>query len=399
MRLSIEELESVKQKYGVDELWSWSKVNTAMTSMYEYFLKYILKLKEDRNDCAYGVMGGLCHSIIEDLYGGKIKYEDMIERFQDGWLTAIDLAGLKFDRNDAEKNESIAAKYKSNLEHFFQNHQTIQSNAVLEQFVTARIGDYVLQGYIDCLYKDADGCYNIVDWKTSTKYSGKKAEEMCGQLVVYAVGMNQAGVALDRIKVGWNFLKYAHIQYKQKNGAVKTKDVERAKIGESLLSNARLWLQEYGYGDNADDYLKILCDFNDISVLPEEVRRLYAVSDCYIRVPLTQNLIDKWMNTIVSTIQDVKSREADYHATKNDQVFYDSEDDVRTQSYYFATLCGYSPTLHLPYKRYLERLESEKNGESLFAGVGSESGDEAAITNKDILKNNDSLDLSWLDNV
>ena len=37
--------------------------------------------------------------------GKEIEYKDMIGEFADGWLTAIDIADLKFDRNDEEKNK------------------------------------------------------------------------------------------------------------------------------------------------------------------------------------------------------------------------------------------------------------------------------------------------------
>ena len=399
-RLTGEELRAVMKKYGVDELWSWSKVDTAITSMYEYFLKYVLRIKEDRTDCAYAPMGGICHSTIEDFYSGKIKHEDMIEQFSDGWITAIDIADLKFDRNDAEKNNSISGKYKMNLEHFFRTHKKIPYNVVLEKFMTAKIGDHVFQGYIDAIYKDADGNYHIVDWKTSTKYSGKTAEEKCGQLVVYAIGLNQAGVPMDKIKICWNFLKYVSIQYKQKNGVVKTREVERNKIGESLQSNAKVWLKEYGYADQMDDYLKLLLDANSIEVLPEEVQKMYTISDCYVYVPLTQALIDRWVNTIITTIADIKLREADYAETKNDKAFWDTDESVQAQSYYFATLCGYSPNLHLPYKAYLDKLDAMKSGANMFNGVGSGSEDEVPTTNKDIQQKSDgNVDLSWLDSI
>lgn len=398
-RLTSEELRTVMKKYGVDELWSWSKVDTAINSLYEYFLKYVLHKKEDRTDCAYATMGGICHSTIEDFYSDKIKFKGMIEQFNDGWMTAIEIADLKFDRNDAVKNSSIARKYKENLDHFFRTHNKILYKVVLEKFMTAKIGDYVFQGYIDAIYKDEDGNYNIVDWKTSTKYSGKTAEEKCGQLVVYAIGLNQAGVPMDKIKICWNFLKYVSIQYKQKNGVVKTREVERNKIGESLQSNAKIWLKEYGYADKMDDYLKLLLDTNSIEVLPEKVQEMYTISDCYVYVPLTNELVDRWTNTIITTIKDIKLREADYAETKNDKVFWDTDESVQSQSYYFATLCGYSPNLHLPYKAYLDKLDIAKNG-SIYNGVGSNSEDETPTTKKDIHQKSDgNVDLSWLDNI
>ena len=398
-RLTGDELKEVMKKYGVNEFWSWSKVDTAINSMYEYFLKYVLRIKEDRTDCAYAPMGGICHTTIEDFYSGKIKFEEMIEQFNDGWMTAIEIADLKFDRNDGTKNSNIATKYKENLDHFFKKHKKIPYNVVLEKFMTAKIGDNVFQGYVDAIYKDDDGNYHIVDWKTSTKYSGKTAEEKCGQLVVYAIGLNQAGVPMDKIRICWNFLKYVNIQYKQKNGVVKTREVERNKIGESLQSNAKVWLKEYGYAEQMDDYLKLLLDANSIEVLPEEVQKMYEISDCYVYVPLTQALIDRWVNTIITTITDVKLREKDYAETKNDRAFWDTDESVQAQSYYFATLCGYSPNLHLPYKAYLDKLDSMKSGSNMFNGVGSESDDEVTTTTKVIRNDGDDVDLSWLENL
>lgn len=397
-RLTSEQLQEVMKRYNVNELWSWSKVDTAINSMYEYFLKYVLHIKEDRTDCAYATMGGICHSTIEDFYSGKIKYEDMIEQFDDGWITAIDIADLKFDRNDAEKNGSISSKYKLNLEHFFKNHKKVPYNIVLEKFMTAKIGDHVFQGYIDAVYKDADDNYHIVDWKASTKYSGKTAEEKCGQLVVYAIGLNQAGVPMDKINICWNFLKYVSIKYQQKNGVIKTREVERSKIGESLQSNAKVWLKEFGYADQMDSYLKLLLDANSIEVLPEEVQKKYEISDCYTYVPLTQKLIDSWTNTIITTIADIKLRETDYKETGSEMCFWDTDESVEKNSFYFATLCGYSGNLHKPYGRYLERLEAQKNGSDLFGGIGSDLNDGIVTINKVISNNTkEDLDLSWLD--
>ena len=119
MRLNKEQLNKVKDKYGVDELYSWSKINCFLTSPYEYFLNYILHKKEDNANCAYAPLGSIIHQIIEDYYNGKIKYENMIEQFKDGWITIIDIADLKFDRNDEDKNNNIKEKYKEDLFHFF----------------------------------------------------------------------------------------------------------------------------------------------------------------------------------------------------------------------------------------------------------------------------------------
>lgn len=400
-RLTSEELQTLMKNEGVSRIWSWSKWNCFHTSPYEYFLKYILHKKEDRTDCIYTTTGGIAHDIMERRYTGKLPYEQMIDDFEDGWVTAFNIAEMKFDRNSPEKNDKISQKYYENLKHFFMNHTPLKYKPVIEQFVKAKIGDNLFQGYIDVCFKDDEGNFNILDWKTSSIYKGKKAENECGQLVVYAIGLNQQGVPMDKIRICWNFLKYVSIQYEQANGAVKTREVERCKIGESLQTNAKMWLKKLGYADQVDDYLKLLLDTNGIECLPKEVQEKYIISDCYVYVPLTDELINRWKETIISTINDIELREKDYEETQSDKAFWDTDESVEAQSYYFSTLCGYSPNLHLPYKEYLERTEKTKDGD-VFSGVGSSTVESSPVaqTNKVIhQKDTENMDLSWLDNI
>lgn len=400
-RLTSEELQTLMKNEGVSRIWSWSKWNCFHTSPYEYFLKYILHKKEDRTDCIYTTTGGIAHDIMERRYTGKLPYEQMIDDFEDGWVTAFNIAEMKFDRNSPEKNDKISQKYYENLKHFFMNHTPLKYKPVIEQFVKAKIGNNLFQGYIDVCFKDDEGNFNILDWKTSSIYKGKKAENECGQLVVYAIGLNQQGVPMDKIHICWNFLKYVSIQYEQANGAVKTREVERCKIGESLQTNAKMWLKKLGYADQVDDYLKLLLDTNGIECLPKEVQEKYIISDCYVYVPLTDELINRWKETIISTINDIELRENDYEETHSDKAFWDTDESVEAQSYYFSTLCGYSPNLHLPYKAYLERTEKAKDGD-VFSGVGSSTVESSPVaqTNKVIHhKDTENVDLSWLDNI
>lgn len=404
-RLTKEELEIVKQHYCVNELWSWSKLSTYMTSPFEYYLKYIAHAKEDRTDCVYAPMGTICHSTIEDFYSGKISHEKMLSQFEDGWITAIDIIDLKFDRNDEHKNKSIKSKYKENLVHFFKNHQKIPYKVILEQFMTAKVGNHVFQGYIDAYYKDEEENHYIIDWKTSTEYKGKDLDEKSGQLIVYAIGLHQRGIPYEKMKLGWNFLKYVTVTVSQKNGKTKERHIERRELGEALQSNAKVWLKEFGYANKIDDYLKQMLDTNGIDCLPEEVKAKYKITDCYVFLNDVEALVKKWETIIIDTIEDIKLREADYHETKNNKCFWDTDENIKSQSFYFATLSGYSPNLHLPYKAYLEKLEAATNGEDTFSGVGNTEETvrvSVKITN-DITKPNknnsiiDNVDLSWLD--
>ena len=141
-------------------------------------------------------------------------------------------------------------------------------------------------------------------------------------------------------------------------------------------------------------------DTNSIECLPDDIKEKYIISDCYVYVSLTDKLIDKWITEITITLKDIMLREEDYKETGNDKVFWDTEESIKAQSYYFATLCGYSPNLHLPYKAYLEKIEAAKDGKDTFSNVGTNHDDDDTTSievNKNKHKNIDNVDLSWLD--
>lgn len=394
-RKTREELAELMKKENVNRIWSWSRLNCFHNSPFEYYLKYIDKRQEDRQDCIYATTGTITHDILERLYSNQISFENMSEEFEDGWTTAFDIAQLKFDRNDEVRNQNIANKYYADLQHFFKHHKQINFPMQIEQFMCVKIDDNLLHGYIDACYKDSDGNYVILDWKTSTIYKGAKAENECGQLVLYAIALNKKGVPLDKIKIGWDFVKYVSVQYTLKKGDVKTREIERFEIGEKLQSNAKMWLKELGYEDELEDYLNLLKQTNSIECLPEDVQEKYVISDCFVEVPLTQSLIKKWVDYITTTINDIEYREDEYAKTRNIKIFWESEEDVKAQSYYFATLCGYSPSLHLPYQAYLNKLEQDKEDrDNMFSNVGKETIDSCSINQSSI---NDEDDLSWLD--
>ena len=88
-------------------------------------------------------------------------------------------------------------------------------------------------------------------------------------------------------------------------------------------------------------------------------------------------------------------REKQYKDTGDESVFWDDEENVKKESFYFATLCGYSANLHKPYAQYLDSLEKSQNRTNLFGGVGIDTMQEPIATTVEI---NDT-DLSWLDNI
>jgi hypothetical protein len=356
------ELETIKKKYNVDTLWSWSKYNTYKNSCYEFYLKYIKKIKEDRQDGIYAVSGGMCHDIIEKLYSNQIKYEEMLQEYESSLLD-FNLAELKYNRTDDDKNDKIAQKYEYCIKHFFRNHIRINRKVDTERFIIIKVGSFIFQGYIDFIYKDGNN-YVITDWKTSSIYTGKKIDKEKGQLVLYAEGLRQLEIPLENIKIRWNFLKYVTVQIQQANGEVKDRNISRNEIGESLQSNAKMWLKkEKKYSDEEiEKYLDLLVLTNDIDCLPKSVQSKYKINDCYVYIPFTQDEIDSLKEDIIKTIAEISMKEIEYIKTHNENVW--DEEITDEKSYYFANLSGYSAKLNKSYARYLDNLNLFKNKEN-----------------------------------
>lgn len=284
MRKTYEELNTLKEQLQTDRLWSWSRKNCVHNSLYEYFLKYIKHEKEDRKDSIYVVTGGLCHDIIEKFYSGEITKDQMLDEFEYAWTAAYKISDLKFNRNDSERNNNIADKYYKDLKCFFKDHNEITDEIALEQFVIAKVGQEYFQGYVDAMTVDKNGKYSIIDWKTSTIYLGEKAKNECGQLVLYAMALNQNGIPYEDIRIGWNFLKYVNVYVEKPEyinlkwitakGEEKIKEkLNKSKLADTLKASVKALLKAEGFDKNdIEKIIEKMIESNSIEMLPQEVK-------------------------------------------------------------------------------------------------------------------------------
>lgn len=359
-RQTKEALNALCKKFNVPILDSWSKYHCYKQDKYEFFLKYVLHEPEDRQNGIYAESGGQVHDILEKFYLGEIKYEDMIGLYEDALFT-MNLAELKYNRSDNEKNEKIANKYENCIRHFFTNHEVVTNPHLTEKFITIRIcDDIVLQGYIDFLYttKVNDKSHiNIVDFKTSTRYTGNKIEKESGQLLLYAEGIRQMlNIPLEQIHCTWNFLKYTTVTYMQKNGKPKTRHLERHLIGESLVYTVTAWLMEYKYNEeDIANYIEDMVLNNTLEGLPKEVKEIFKFSDCYVEVPLSEEKIAILKQDVADVIHEAREKTLEYQRTKDEMLFWQEVTD--SDAFRLATLSSYSRYKHKPYDEYLKNQE------------------------------------------
>lgn len=387
MRLSKEELENVKKKYGVDTLYSFSRFDKFRQSRYEYFLTYIKHEDPQGEISPYGILGGECHDLIESFYNGEIEYEDLADAFDTSFATNIDMLDYKFNRSDEAMNKSVKKKYYENLLEFFKNYKPLPYKMANEKFVTIKVADnIVFQGYIDNVYKDKNGIYWITDYKTSSAYKGKAIEEHSHQLVLYAAGLNQMGVPADKIRIQWNFLKYVNIDTLQKNRKFAHTVSERREIGQKCKAKAKIWLKTYGFSDDEiDEFANEMLVSNSIDCLPNEVKEKFTIEDCYVEVENWQDIWEELKEEIIETIDEINRLTEEYNLTGDDKLFWDDDEKLKSQSYYLSNLSDYKISQLKDYANYLERQEAEKEASEDLLGVGKK------------IEEND--DMAWLSDI
>lgn len=362
MRKSYEEIEALKKQYSTDILWSWSRVNAFLTDKYEYYLRYVNKATPDRDDGIYGYAGGAAHNILEDFYSKKITYDDMIEKF-DEQLLLMEIRELKYNRSDEEKNQKIADKYEACLKHFFKNHIPIPHTNLIEYFTTIDVNGETFQGYIDFMHiekcdEDISKVY-VTDWKTSTIYSSQKISELGKQLILYSEGIRQKlNIPLEKITARWCFMKYVTATYEQANGALKSRNIERHAICSSLAAPIRMWLKKLGYEEQMEDLLQRAILENSLECLPDEVKAKFEIADCYVEVPLSEEIITDLKDHLHNAIKDIRKRTEEYTITKDENLFW--QDVTDKDEFRLATLSNFSRKLHKPYDVYLTKKEEHE---------------------------------------
>ena len=353
MRKEKEELDKIKEKHNIDRLWSWSRYNTYENSPSEYFLKYIKRETPDRSGTTiWGVSGTHCHDILEDYYLGNIKYEDCITRYENS-LFDMQLAELKYDRMDEEMNAKISDKYENSIRHYFRNFIPIHKKVALEKFILIKVGKYLFNGYVDCIWKDNDGIYHIVDFKTSTEYTGKKLQKELGQLKLYTMGIVQLGVPLENIIVEWDFLKYIKVTYEQKNGKSKSRNVIRRDMVAELVTPIRMWLTHFKY--EPDDYVVKAIEQNSFDCLPQEVKDKFSFGNAYTQVKLTQDDINEFENDVIRDLDELIKKEEEYKLTGDEDLWF--HEITQEESYFYYSLSEYSRDKNPSWNNFLENIE------------------------------------------
>jgi DNA helicase-2/ATP-dependent DNA helicase PcrA len=131
--------------------------------------------------------------------------------------------------SDAHIDEAYGLDHM--VEAFKQSEWAHRAPAFVEVPVETRIGDVVVRGRIDAVFRDADGRWQLIDWKTGRRPAGKQLEARAVQLAVYRLAWSRLkGVPLEEVS--------AAFYYVAEDAVVRPHDLGTAEELEQIIEKA-----------------------------------------------------------------------------------------------------------------------------------------------------------------
>lgn len=324
------EEELVKQlREDGKTVYSISRINTFNGCSFEYYNTYIKK-NRGINNC-YGEVGTTIHEYIENVYRENIKDTSDFTQKLHTKLLELEIMDLDFP------SETIKNSFVKDMEHFTKNFNKLDGNFTLEKMFVTKIGEYYLMGYIDAI-QELDDTLNIVDWKTSSKFTGSKLLEAGRQLVIYKLGLeNTSNININEIK--WAMLKYINVCWKLKNGNIKKKMVNRGKLIKEMKTTFEKEMIKSGLDELEIGLALMNAEANNsFDNLPNVIKDKYWLEDCFVEYKATEEVIKEVEDYVVNTIEEIENK--DIH---NESEWKPLDFD-KDGTFYCNTLCSHRKT-------------------------------------------------------
>ncbi|MEK4025347.1 RecB family exonuclease [Sporosarcina sp. FSL W7-1283] len=309
-------------------MYSISRINTFNTCEYEYYNTYIKKNRGIGN--VYSEVGTWIHDTIEDAYRQQnFSKSELIDGLHVK-LMELDFLGIDFP------NDSIKESFTKDVDAFMKSFSLLDGEFTLEKmFITNINEDIILLGYIDAIQKDRDGKYHIIDWKTSSKFTGKKLQEAGRQLLVYKLGIEQnSDIKVESVK--WAMLKYIYVCWVQKNGKVKKKMVNRGKLIKDMRKAFEKDMLNSGMDDIEVQLLLAEAENNNnYDNLPEVIKEKYWTEDCFVEYDSSEDQMQEMKGYIIDTVSAIQNKHVD------DESDWNPVDFKRDGTFYCNTLCSH----------------------------------------------------------
>lgn len=290
--------------------YSISRLNAFNQCEYGYYRTYVLGNRGENN--CYGIAGTRIHDNLEDLHNGKITEEDMRNDFEN-MLIEFELNKIQFP------TAKIGDNWTKDIKHFVDNFKKIDKKMLTEVFVLYEIvPDIWIQGYIDAVIPDDNGKDLILlDWKTSSEFTGKRLTEAGRQLLLYKDALEQ--ITNKNVSgVCWYMLKYINVTW---NG--KTKMLKRREWVKNIK---RELAKDLAYEDEfiAELLIDKAIEDNSLKELPQQIQDKYKIEPAIIWYKPTEKRTKECRDYVINTVKAIEGKgknEEDYTKLCKDDFF------------------------------------------------------------------------------
>ena len=354
-----ERLEELKQS-GVP-IYSISRLDCINRCLAEAYETYRNNNRGDSN--IYALCGSKVHEVLEGIVNGEKNEKDLYPAVV-AELEEAEMLGYEFPKM-ADGRDGIRDKWVKDMEHFCHTYNSPSSKDLTteELFIYKTPKGNVLQGFIDLQRRNIDGSIDIYDYKTSSLYTGSNIKEHGRQLVVYQLGLEQAGETVR--SVSWIFLKYVEIKFMGKK-TVKSKEkteiskvVERCKIGSEMAKYVEQVMTEQGFDDiDIDVTLNEFKQTNLFSALPESVRREFRMIPYVCKYEVTDEIkkeCEEYIDNTIEIWESLGDDEKNYPPLKFTKIQKNGKEV--SDIFYCTKLCSHGKTCTYLHD-YLDKLDN-----------------------------------------
>lgn len=321
--------------------YSISKLNAIDGCLKEAFYTYVKGMRDEGKQNIYGIMGGRVHEVLEQIYNDNATGEDLLPALQRD-LDSADMLGVDFPR-DFKGGSSIRDNWVADMTEFCKHFEKLSGNFATEELVVLKISETrYLIGYVDLIQiMDTESKkVKIYDFKTSSKFKKEDLLHHGRQLIVYGMGLEQAGYTIEDL--AWIMLKYVEVKYmgyarvNAKNKTEITKVIQRGKLAKELSGVVEKLMTAAGY-DNVDIEI-ILSEFrstNSMESLPEDIRNQITVAQYIEHYPYTEENKKEALDYINSRADQFEELQ------KRGEDAWIPVDITQKESFYCNNLCTY----------------------------------------------------------
>lgn len=194
--------------------YSYSRLESFKQCPRQYAYRYIEKPDIEKQPTIEAHLGTVCHETIQQIYkdlrlSKLMTLEETLSFYEDRWERNKS-PNLRIVR-DRYSEDNYKATGKGYVQTFYETNRPFNDGRTLgiEKNVQIRLSDEVLlTGYIDRLVDHGNGCYEIIDYKTSKDLPILEDLEKNWQLPLYQIGLMEMFSDVNEVSCTWYYLAH-----------------------------------------------------------------------------------------------------------------------------------------------------------------------------------------------